>query len=49
MLSYLRLDHPNIVKYHATYEDVESFYFVMELCPSGLFESGHKIKTFSHS
>ena len=49
MLSYLRLDHPNIVKYHATYEDVNKFYFVMELCPKGLFDKGHTIKIFRHS
>jgi serine/threonine protein kinase len=49
MLSYLRLDHPNIVKYHATYEDEISFYFVMEFCPKGIFGSGHTIRAFSHS
>jgi serine/threonine protein kinase len=35
-MSYLRLDHPNIIKYHATYEDKKQFYFVMEMCPKSL-------------
>lgn len=29
------LDHPNIVKYYETYEDVDFIYLVMELCPQG--------------
>lgn len=33
------LDHPNIVKYHETYDDVKFIYLVMELCSGGeLFE-----------
>lgn len=35
----LELDHPNIVKYYETYDDVKFIYLVMELCPGGeLFE-----------
>jgi len=34
-----RLDHPNIVKYYETYDDVKYLYLVMELCSGGeLFE-----------
>ena len=34
-----KLDHPNIVKYYETYDDVKYMYFVMEYCPGGeLFE-----------
>lgn len=34
-----RLDHPNIVKYYETYDDVKFIYLVMELCSGGeLFE-----------
>jgi calcium-dependent protein kinase len=29
------VDHPNIVKYHETYEDVKYIYLVMELCEGG--------------
>lgn len=29
------LDHPNIVKYCETYDDVKFIYLVMELCPGG--------------
>jgi calcium-dependent protein kinase len=29
------LDHPNIVKYYETYEDVKYIYLVMELCLGG--------------
>lgn len=29
------LDHPNIVKYYETYDDVKFIYLVMELCPGG--------------
>lgn len=29
------LDHPNIVKYYETYDDVKFIYLVMELCPKG--------------
>lgn len=29
------LDHPNIVKYHETYDDVKFIYLVMELCSGG--------------
>ena len=33
------LDHPNIVKYYETYDDVKFIYLVMELCSGGeLFE-----------
>jgi calcium-dependent protein kinase len=33
------LDHPNIVKYYETYDDVKYIYLVMELCSGGeLFE-----------
>ena len=37
LLSLLKLDHPNIIKYHATYEDREQIYFVMEFCPDTLY------------
>lgn len=30
-----KLDSPNIVKYHETYEDDESVYIVMEYCSGG--------------
>ncbi len=30
-----KLDHPNIVKYYETYDDVKFIYLVMELCPGG--------------
>ncbi len=34
-----KLDHPNIVKYYETYDDVKYMYLVMEYCPGGeLFE-----------
>jgi serine/threonine protein kinase len=39
----LQLSHPNIVKYHATYEDTNKIYFVMEFCPSVLFDEKNKI------
>ena len=29
------LDHPNIVKYYETYDDVKYMYLVMEYCPGG--------------
>ena len=29
------LDHPNIVKYYETYDDVKYLYLVMELCQGG--------------
>jgi calcium-dependent protein kinase len=29
------LDHPNIVKYYETYDDVKYIYLVMELCAGG--------------
>jgi calcium-dependent protein kinase len=29
------LDHPNIVKYYETYEDLKYLYMVMEYCPGG--------------
>lgn len=29
------LDHPNIVKYYETYDDVKYIYLVMELCSGG--------------
>ena len=33
------LDHPNIVKYYETYDDIKYMYLVMEHCPGGeLFE-----------
>ena len=35
-----KLDHPNIVKYYETYDDVKFIYLVMELCSGGeLFEN----------
>ena len=34
------LDHPNIVKYYETYDDVKFLYLVMQYCPGGeLFDS----------
>ena len=30
-----KLDHPNIVKYYETYDDVKYMYLVMEYCPGG--------------
>lgn len=34
-----KLDHPNIVKYYETYDDLKYMYLVMEYCPGGeLFE-----------
>ena len=30
-----KVDHPNIVKYHETYEDDKDIYLVMELCEGG--------------
>ena len=30
-----QLDHPNIVRYYETYDDVYYIYLVMELCTSG--------------
>ena len=30
-----KLDHPNIVKYYETYDDVKYMYLVMEHCPGG--------------
>ena len=32
----LKLDHPNIVKYHETYDDVNYIYLVMELLDKNL-------------
>ena len=29
------LDHPNIVKYYETYDDIKYMYLVMEYCPGG--------------
>ena len=29
------LDHPNIVKYYETYDDVKFMYLVMDYCPGG--------------
>ena len=29
------LDHPNIVKYYETYDDIKYQYLVMELCSGG--------------
>ena len=34
-----QLDHPNVVKYHETYEDKNKIYLVMEYCPKNLFDS----------
>lgn len=31
------IDHPNIVKYHETYDDKEYIYIVMEMCDGGEF------------
>lgn len=33
-----KLDHPNIVNYHAVYDDKEHLYIVMELCQENLQE-----------
>lgn len=30
-----KLDHPNIVKYYETYDDVKYMYLVMEFCSGG--------------
>ena len=30
-----QLDHPNIIKYYETYDDVQFIYLVMELCTGG--------------
>lgn len=30
-----QLDHPNIVNYYETYDDVKYMYLVMEYCPGG--------------
>ena len=30
-----RLDHPNIVKYYETYDDIKYIYLCMELCTGG--------------
>jgi calcium-dependent protein kinase len=44
------LDHPNIVKYYETYEDVKFIYLVMELCPGGeLFEKITSSATMSEN
>ena len=38
-----QVDHPNIVKYYETYDDVKYIYLVMELCTGGeLFEEIEK-------
>lgn len=35
-----KVDHPNIVEYFETYDDVHYLYLVMELCTGGeLFDS----------
>jgi calcium-dependent protein kinase len=40
------LDHPNIVKYYETYEDVKYLYLVMEYCNGGeLFDKITSKKT----
>ena len=42
------LDHPNIVKYHETYNDRRNFHIIMELCKGGdLFDNIVKRKVFS--
>ena len=39
------VDHPNIVKYHETYDDVNYLYLVMEYCPGGeLFDHNEVFK-----
>jgi len=30
-----KLDHPNIVKYYETYDDIKYMYLVMEYCSGG--------------
>ena len=30
-----RLDHPNIVKYYESYDDIKYMYLVMEYCSGG--------------
>ena len=41
----LTLDHPNIVKYYETYDDVNYLYLLMELCPGGeLFDNSQIFK-----
>ena len=41
----LTVDHPNIVEYHETYDDVNYLYLVMENCPGGeLFDSNEIFK-----
>lgn len=42
------VDHPNIVKYYETYDDVKFIYLVMELCPQGeLFDKITEGENFS--
>lgn len=46
------LDHPNIVKYYETYDDVKYMYLVMEYCPGGeLFDkiASQKNQMFNES
>ena len=35
IIALKKLDHPNVVKYHETYEDEKNIYFVMEYCSGG--------------
>ncbi|TNV79747.1 hypothetical protein FGO68_gene8048 [Halteria grandinella] len=47
-----KLDHPNIVKYYETYDDVRYMYLVMENCPGGeLFQkiTSQKDQSFNES
>ena len=39
-----KVDHPNIVEYHETYDDKHYLYLVMELCTGGeLFDKNENI------
>lgn len=40
-----RLNHPNIVKLHYTFQDKTNLYFALDFCPNGdLYEMMQKIR-----